>query len=317
MNVFLLFMAILGLGGCNMANGQETTVQEVVDTHYTNEAGVIHAYPDDQQSEYLSESIGLYMEFLVQTNDRRGFSEQVAILQEQFLVEKNGQLFIPWRLYEKATVNALIDDVRVAAALQQAASSFNEPAYAGLAGRILSSIQDRQHRKGIMTDYFDWSYGLAGNRLTLSYLIADLAVREQSFNMLDTKKDGLFFPEYYDFDQQIYVESEEVHMIDQLLIATNRFDQGLASPEFDRWLASEWENRGLIYGRYERASGEPAVDYESLAVYYYLWAYWERTGDVLFAGQAVERAKIVAGDELPGELHFFDYIHHEMMKAAQ
>ncbi|MFP3357232.1 hypothetical protein R0K17_07670 [Planococcus sp. SIMBA_143] len=296
-----------------MVNGQGTTVQETVDSHYVNDEGVIHAYPDNRDSEYLSESLGLYLEYLLQVEDEENFAEQAAILKDRFLIETGGQVFIPWRLYEEANVNALIDDVRIAAALEGAAEQFSEPAYLKLSQQIVSAIEDRQHQQGTAVDYYDWSYQLAGNRLTLSYLIDEITVLPESFAKLDTGESEVFFPEYYDFDEKKYVKSGEVHMIDQLLIAVNRFDQDIESPEFESWLTEEWVNQGQLAGRYDRETGKPTVDYESLAVYYYLWQYFERIEQAEFAKQVVQRAESLAGEELPGDLHFFDFIHYQMM----
>lgn len=313
----LSVLGSLAIGGCGMVNGQGTTVQETVDSHYVNDDGVIHAYPDNRESEYLSESLGLYLEYLLQVGDEGNFAKQAAILQDRFMVETGGQVFIPWRLYEEANVNALIDDVRIAASLEAAAEQFDEPGYLELFRQIMSAIKDRQHQQGTAVDYYDWSYKLAGNRLTLSYLIEELAVLPESFTMLDTEETEVFFPEYYDFDKKQYMKSDEVHMIDQLLIAVNRFDQGIESPEFKNWLIGEWDNQGQLAGRYDRETGKPTVDYESLAVYYYLWQYFDRIGQSEFSRQAVQRAESVAGEELPGELHFFDYIHYQMMTQEQ
>lgn len=305
------------IGGCGMANGKSSAVQETVDSHYVNEEGVIHAYPDDRKSEYLSESIGLYMQYLLQIRDEVNFEKQVNILIDHFLVEKEGELFVPWRLYEEANVNALIDDVRIAAVLKSAGQQFDEPDYYALAEGISAAIEDRQHQQGIATDYYDWSHELAGNRLTLSYLISDLTVLTDSLNVLDNGERERFFPEYYDFDEKQYMKSDEVHMIDQLLIAANRFDQGIESPEFESWLVGEWSKKGQLAGRYSRETGKPTVGYESLAVYFYLHQYFERTGQKEFAEQAAQRAESLAGEEMPGELHFFDFIHYQMMLAEQ
>lgn len=297
---------------------REAIVQRLVDSYYINDKGVIHAYPKDGTSEYLSESIGLYMQYLLQNNDAQDFKNQVKVLMDHFLVEQNGHYFIPWRLYEEAKVNALIDDIRIASVLKNAASQFDEPNYHKLAHQILSAIEKRQHQGGIVTDYYDWSYGLAGNRLTLSYLIRELTVRSESFRLLEVEKQQVFFPEYYDFTKKRYVENDEVHMIDQLLIAINRFDQGFSSPRFDGWLLAEWEEKGWLAGRFDRYTGAPTVDFESLAVYYYLWQYFGRIGQAGYAEEAVKQAQlVVAGEELPGELHFFDFIHYHMMVGEQ
>ena len=316
-SVVLALLGSMVLGGCSMANGQGNTVQETVESHYVNDEGVIHAYPDKPDSEYLSESLGLYMEYLLKVGDEKNFAEQAAILKERFLIETGGEAFVPWRLYEEANVNALIDDVRISAALDKGAEQFSEPAYLEISKHILSAIESRQHQQGTVVDYYDWSFQLAGNRLTLSYLISDMKVLPESYAMLDLEETGIFFPEYYDFEKQQYIKSEEVHMIDQLLIAINRFDQGMESPEFKNWLIGEWGKEGRLAGRYERESGNAAVDYESLAVYYYLWQYFKRVGHEEFSKQAVERAESLAGKELPGELHFFDFIHYQMMMHEQ
>lgn len=315
--ILIILSVIFGIGGCAVAKGQETTVQQLVDSHYVNDEGVIHAYPDDEKSEYLSESIGLYMQYLLQINDEQQFRKQVKILKDRFLVTVDGQSFVPWRLYETAKVNALIDDIRIASVLESASETFDDPAFEVLAEQIRSSIESQQHQDGIAVDYYDWSYGLAGKRLTLSYLIDDLTVNTNSFNMLKTGEEKIFFPEYYDFEEKRYMASDEVHMIDQLLIAINRFDQGVPSPEFDRWLKAEWEEKGMLAGRFDRKTGLPTVEYESLAVYYYLWQYFERIDQSVLAEEAVKQAELVIGEEVPGELHFFDFIHYQMMKAAQ
>lgn len=308
---------MFGIGGCAVAKGQETTVQQIVSSHYVNDKGVIHAYPGDEKSEYLSESIGLYMQYLLQINDEQEFRKQVEILQNHFLVKIDGQYFVPWKLYENAKVNALIDDIRIAAVLDQAAQAFNEPDYEVLAQQIRLPIESQQHQESIAVDYYDWSYGLAGKRMTLSYLIEELTVNTDSFNLLKLEEDRIFFPEYYDFDEERYVASDEVHMIDQLLIAINRFDQDIPSPEFDSWLLAEWEEKGMLAGRFNRETGAPTVEYESLAVYYYLSQYFERIGNPELATEAFKQAELVIGEEVPGELHFFDFIHYQMMVAAQ
>ncbi len=312
---------ILGMGGYALAKGesenQELAVQQQIEARYVNGEGVIHAYPNNEESEYLSESIGLYLQYLLLVGDAGGFQEQVDILETRFLIEKDGSYFVPWRLYEEANVNALIDDVRIAAVLQHAAQKFGEPKYEELGNKLIASIDLYQHRDEKLVDYYDWSYRAAGNRLTLSYLIPEIAVHHNSFELLDTGAPQRFFPEFYDFDQQDYVASNEVHMIDQLLIAINRWERGLDSPVFNEWLVREWNDKGQLAGRFERSTGTPTVDYESLAVYFYLWDYFKKIGQPVLAAEASARADAVAAEELMGDIHFFDYIHYQMMKASE
>lgn len=301
-------------------NDEVKDTLDTIQTAYTDEkTGMIHAYPDDTKSQSLSESAGLYMKYLIGAGKKEAFADYFDRFQKQFVVEKDGSTFIRWKLDDKTHVNALIDDLRIVGALKMAARSFEEPKYEALSDKITASIKQKQRVDDVVVDYYDWQTDQPASRITLSYLTLDyfthFAENKREQELLDEagKTEGVFFPEYYDVKKDKFFEQDEVHMIDQLLIATNRAYLNIESPQFLKWLKDNWEKDGKIYGRYSRESGKASVTYESLSVYYYLQQYFDSVGQENTAAHVRTRMDELAkhGDE-KGQ-HFFDYIHYRQL----
>ena len=307
----LLLFTLALVCGC----GKAVPVQEQVTAKYTAENGLIHAYPGDQNSEYLSESIGLYMEYLVLAGDSETFAAQFESLQNHFLVQDGELNFIRWRL--DASTNALVDDLRIIRALEQATETFGEKEYKELADRLSETIVAIQSQDNMTVDFYDWSLNMPARRLTLSYVDGNKAISDESFKLLENiPADGTFFPEYYDTAAGEYVSSGEVHMIDQLLIALNREKRGQPSEVFTEWLTEEWEEHGKIYGRYDRKTEETTVKYESLAVYYYLQTYFTVLDEPELAADVSRHTEKIATARMLRTAHFFDFIHYQLMQES-
>lgn len=305
-----LLLTVLVMGGC----GNMASVQEQIEQNYTDADGLLHAYPEDPNSEYLSESIGLYLEYLLLVEDEENFSAQYEILKTQFLVQDNDLHFIRWRLKENATVNALIDDIRIISALDRAAITFGNKTYSELADKLATTLSQVQTQDDILVDFYDWQLELPAERLTLSYADSHPAIPAGSFALPERQADAeVFSPEYYDTAAGKYVSSNEVHMIDQLLIALNRERRGQHSEEFATWLIEEWTQEGKLYGRYDRQTLEATVDYESLAVYAYLYEYFLSISEAELAQDVHRHTAEMATEEMLSTAHFFDFIHYQLM----
>ncbi|EAE4544124.1 glycoside transferase, partial [Listeria monocytogenes] len=61
-----------------------TSVQTYVKENYTAKNGLIMDYKNTEEPHYLAESIGLYMEYLVEVNDSKTFQKQVNHLEKYF-----------------------------------------------------------------------------------------------------------------------------------------------------------------------------------------------------------------------------------------
>lgn len=310
--IMLLSLFLLLLGGCS----EMESVQVMVAESYMDDESLIHAYPSNRNSEYLSESIGLYMEYLLIVEDEKTFAEQVLLLKEHFLVQDEEFYFLRWRLNENATVNALIDDIRIISALQQAAETFGDSEYEKMASQLSLAISSLQKQDDAIVDFYDWSMDIPANRLTLSYLVDSEIIAETSAVLLEQlDASQVFFPEYYDVTSGQYIQGDEVHMIDQLLIALNREIRGFHSEVLLKWLKEQWDSEQKLYGRYDRESFKPNVEYESLAVYSYLHAYFIQVGEQRLAAEVLEHTQQLANNGILDNAHFFDFIHYELMLA--
>ncbi|MGD6942064.1 hypothetical protein ACQCT6_08505 [Cytobacillus gottheilii] len=294
-------------------NGDGVTVQKYVKEHYMSDS-LISSYQTGEDEQYLSESIGLYMKYLLHGGYDEAFREQVDVLKKHFLLSNEKGIYIRWSLDEHAAANALIDDVRIIQALIKGSLLFKEQEYQKLADVLRDSLVSLQYEDGLYRDFSDWTTGEPAERITLSYLTDDFF---QTFTYTDRTETLLlnaiddedpFFPEYYDISKQAYQYSDEVHMVDQLLIAANIVKRGQELPLFNNWLLSQLEEEGKVFGRYDRNSGKPVVSYESMAVYAFAYDYLlligeERAAESMWK-HVIELEKSISYEEE----HFFDYI---------
>ncbi|EIT83685.1 hypothetical protein A374_19235 [Fictibacillus macauensis ZFHKF-1] len=312
----VLAVAIYGVFTLLNQSKPQQEVQEHIEATYSSKDHLIHAYPNKATSQYLSESVGLYMNYLLQVDDQARFEDQVKLLSSKFIVKEGDHFYIKWALDPKTSANALVDDTRIIAALKKGAQQFKRENYEQLATKLQTSIVDTQRKGGYYTDYVNWSQHAAASRITLSYLTDDFfRMFAHTTNMVSLLKnaDGEppFFPEYYDVAQHRYYRSSEVHMVDQLLIAINRQQRDVASPAFQKWISQEWQTKKRITGRYTRATAQPAVSYESLSVYAFLKEYFELIDQPSLAKEVAQHAKKLAKGSFLKEAHFFDYMLFE------
>lgn len=315
--VVISLVVILGMGGSILLiKNHNETVPHSVETNYMDKDGRIHAYQNDESSDYLSESIGLYMTYLVSIDDDKKFAEQYTQLKSNFIVREDDTHHIPWIIDKHSTVNALIDDVRIINALQQASKKFDKPVYESFATQLAETIAQTQITNDLYTDFYDWLYDKKATRITLSYLTEEFlsALPNTSTTkgiLKDMPTNEVFFPEYYDLSKHQYIKQNEIHMIDQLLIAINLHSIGINSAKFDTWLVKTWNDNHLL-GRYDRKSLQPTVSYESLAVYSYLYYYFNLINERKIAKDVVLHSTELANN-LTKDTHFFDFIHYQMM----
>lgn len=286
-NFFPLFLScLLVLSGCSGEQPKippqdyesEFPVETFIRTHLLTESGLLRTNITDRHNEFLSESIGLYLLFLVERDREKEFADQVSVLTDHFLDESN---LVAWRLEQKneriitSPVNAWIDDARIVHALYLAANSFDEPTYAKLAHDISESLTTIAIKDGLPVDYVDLKTKEASDVITLSYLDeAALKLMPASFNLYSNSKnllakapiDGPFFAKAYSIKDQSYTFDEEINMIDQLYVALRYEQFSLSTDRFYTFFKEAFE-KGPVYGRYDRSKGTPTVTYESQAVY--------------------------------------------------
>ncbi|MBY0097340.1 hypothetical protein [Mesobacillus maritimus] len=321
--LFLAFFTICigGIGFFLFHHFKKSEVKSVVSSEYMNEQKWIKSYGKDQDIQYLSESIGQYMTYLLLIEDHAEFNQQVDVLKKNYLVEKDGQVYIKWQLAEGTATNALVDDLRIIEALSEGGELFQEPSYSELAAKLKKTIELKQSISGMMVDFYDWELEKATTTLHLSYLNHNVLQAFEStktdayLHLLRGAVDSPFFYEIYDVENKVYqaADQKNVNMIDQLLIAIQYHKwTGKVPTEFDQWLKKELDSKGKLFGAYQKGSLEPAVPYESSAVYALGVLYFFETGDPSYADVLHElllKQPPFERDPDFKTIHFFDYMY--------
>ncbi|MEC1634922.1 lipoprotein YdaJ [Bacillus mojavensis] len=243
-----------------------------------NDQGLIKTDFSDQPS-YLSESIGLWMEFLVSRQDASHFQEQYQHLTDSFLL--NHQL-VTWKIQngQASGTNALIDDMRIMVSLDQAAALWGSSQYEKTARDIGTALKSYNMYNGMFTDFFDSASQAASKDVTLSYVMPDALAVLKKYGIIDEEtvqrnadvlylaplKNG-FLPKTYSAESKQYKYDSEVNVIDQLYAAWHLPEGNEKAAVIAEWVKKEFQANGKLYGRYSADTKEPAVQYESPSVY--------------------------------------------------
>ena len=170
---------IASMAACSVYAKSTSEVIAHVETNYISENGLVLNFKNAQHPQYLSESIGLYMQYLLGAGDEARFRQQVNVLLENFAHFSDENLFIKWEAGEAGnlekitTVGALIDDLRIAWVLNGAAKDFKEEYYAQISDKIISAIKETMIVNERLVDFFDWHYNLPYDQLFMSYFIIE------------------------------------------------------------------------------------------------------------------------------------------------
>lgn len=318
-SIFIILIVVLSIYMYPYYKTNE--VNSVISKEYVDENELIKSYGKGKDFQYLSESIGQYMTYLLLIGDKNEFKQQVDILSKNFLVQKEKQFFIKWQVAVDTTTNASVDDIRIIEALYEGGERFNDSTYTELADKLRQTLETAQSVNGMIVDFYDWELEQATPIVHLSYIISNGLERFQSVNMgsyLNVLEGALFNPffyEIYDLDKLDYqaADKNNVNMIDQFLIAIQyREITGEVPYLFDQWVKSEFDSKKQLFGMYEKETLEPAVNYESSSVYALGLIYFIKTGDQQYADKFHDiLLKQPPFHQSPDyeNIHFFDYIY--------
>ncbi|RSL35097.1 hypothetical protein D7Z54_00550 [Salibacterium salarium] len=272
----------------------------------TNDNGILATYildgdVEDEDEvkgrEALSETLGLWMTYALEKQDKALFEKSYQLLRRYFLEESG---FVFWKLNESGetdvSANALIDDIRIAGVLYKAGESWNKREYIETASRITAYAALNNENQGILTDFYEREDHYASEFITLSYIDGQTLqylrskgtlapqVSESTIEVLKQApmKQG-FYPKTYNVEENHYVYDESINMVDQALVALHQSEIGIGSKDFLQFIRSEMEQRGLVHGIYDRKTKQPLVEYESPAIYALLIMYCLEIGDVSLA----------------------------------
>lgn len=315
---FLLFFFLVAV--CSILRPKED-VLSLLDTQYLDEQGGVCTYPFEQaHCDWLSESIGLYLEYLLQTNQKEAFEDAYHVLIAHYMKQDG---FIPWKQEEngkkKLETNALIDDLRILKVLFFASEKFHNPDYTHTANTIRTFLLTHQVQEDILTDFYDDSLQQSSHTIHLFYLDIEALTffpskqKEKAEMLLKQAPSSPFYPERYLLDEARYDSETNAHMVEQTLTAYHVFHAGGDISGFLSFIKETWKKEKVIYGMYNKSTQTPIVSYDSPAVYALLSLLYHEVGDRLMAEEMnsmLEKKKRSFNENQEKQrIHFFDSIY--------
>ncbi|MBM7702393.1 transcriptional regulator [Metabacillus iocasae] len=274
-----------------MSEASAYSTERFINKHMVNPNGTLATYrlPNSTVDpnyalgrEALSESIGLWMEYLLIQGKQREFDGQAQLVNDYYKDSTKHLLY--WKLAsdgtKNSTTNALIDDLKVIEVLYGAYEKWGMSSYKQTADQLARGLAQYQKKKGIYSDYYDIVNDWVGNQVTLSYLnpyafnkmvqygiIPQAEADRQLLVATNAPSKNGFLPKRYIISKQVYRYDTRINMIDQSYAALQLSRNGVPKMELANWIESEFLKNGKLYGQYDLHTKKPLVSYESPALY--------------------------------------------------
>lgn len=264
-----------------LLEAQEKAVR-FINNHFVYKRGVIKQFNPDlphQKEEYLSETLGLWMLYLVESDRQKLFDDQTQYLKKYFKAPAG---WVYWRIESDQvnSCNATLDDLRIAYAQKLAGKKWKKKEYVRLAHQIALTMKPLNLRDNYLVEsYCENPNPDISELVDLSYLdlpaLQSLVAFDKDWNgvlyraqkLLHEGKTPIGF--YYDKYQVLNKKYslQDMNLINQLICAIAEEQMGESSKPFYEFLKKQYLKNGKILGRYHPLTGKPLVNYESPAVY--------------------------------------------------
>ncbi|MGM7636816.1 glycosyl hydrolase family 8 [Bacillus sp. Hm123] len=257
----------------------ELATEQFIRSHLLTKEGFIQTDVQKRANVFLSESLGLWMLYLVESGREKEFDQQVNLLQDHFLDPSS---LVYWEITEgkPSKVNAWIDDARIMRALYKAAHIFDHPEYIEIAKEIGESLNDYAFEQKWPVDYVDIPTKAKSSIITISYLDSEALDILQQLQIRSTKDSNSlrkwvqsipvqngFYPKSFNTKSKTFHYDKEINLIDQLYVAYHLEQANVSTDHFASWVNQEFKKEKKLVGRYHFETKIPSVTYESPAVY--------------------------------------------------
>lgn len=214
----------------------------------------------------LSESSGLWLEYLAQTHQNKAFREFYQHTKKYFDQGRQFSYRIDDKTKKKSDVNATIDDLRIIRALQIYAQNTNSEKYRREAAKRFAMLQTTSIHKDRVLDFYDVRTKKTSNKSSLAYY--DLATLKYFESVSKKERDyyqkqlklvkqgylGDIFPLYapnYNWKTNQY-GTENLNTSEALITVLHLAEIGKMKTETANWLEKQVDNKKL-YNSYTTA----------------------------------------------------------------
>ena len=272
----------------------------------TSQGGINTNYLDSGETkdvatghEWLSESSGLYLQYLAQTDQADAFSRFYQQTKTIFWQQNQFSYRYDARTNKRYPVNASVDDLRIMRSLlMMAANHPEDQQWVKEAWRIYHAFATKGNSSGNLVDYFDTKTGKQAPEITLCYL--DLSTlryfeTDAQYQMqLNRLKNGLIsaerplFEQRYSYQSKTYNHQTTLNSVESLLSAVQLAGVNALPETTITWLKAQVSGKKLV-NAYTR-TGQPASKDQSAAVYALAAQIGRLVGDQTLYKQALDRA---------------------------
>ena len=266
--------------------GREAAAKAFITERFSNEEGGVYCNSAAEGTipsghDVLSESMGILLEYAVLTKDRALFEKTLNYVGRHM---RDASSLVSWYAAEngkRGSVNAVLDDLRILSAMQDANRLWNNAWEEETAQMAEAFLEKCLSPDGIPVDFVEFETGAKANTIALVYLdvtllrkLAELDERfekaaEQSQAILTGGYIGDEFPLYYagyNLDLKVYNHAD-LNTAEALYTVWILARAGLCPKVTHDWLRERVEY-GDLGARYE-VNGKvvSGYDYHSAAVY--------------------------------------------------
>ncbi|ANF94876.1 hypothetical protein [Paenibacillus bovis] len=333
----VIVIAAVWVAVCSLMKTKDSSTAVFMQSYMTNSNGTVASYLKDKPStdpnivagrEALSESLGLSMQYALLSDDPKAMEQQVQLLQTYFL---SPQHYIWWKLdasgHAQVNTNALGDDLRIVGALLDAYERWGQTSDLAIAREITDTLWAQNQKQGYLVDYHDFVHDTSSDLLSLTYVDIHTFQRMKQYGLMTDEQyrrygdllqhmpnDGTFYPRTYDVNSKQYNYDDTINLIDQLILGIHLAEYGQSPDQLVAFMKKEFSQQHRLYGRYDRSTHQPAVDYEAPAVYGLAIQLALRMNDRDWAQQLYERmiqfraadGPYQGGYVADGDTHAFD-----------
>lgn len=286
--------------------GNSYPTEQFIREKLMDEEGAVHSkYAKNQaatyESDVLSESQGLFMQYAVLREDKQLFDQLYGYVKNKLSLSKG---LTAWIVQDGkvSEVNALLDDLRIYQSLNKAQEIW------GGYEQDITSLRNRLKQYGMSkdmqyVDFYDSSTKDKASRLTLCYidlqimkqLAADSTDFEQAYLAAEQLlKEGQIsdeFPLYYswyNYDESVY-EKDEINMAEEMVTILHLAEADMLPQNTLNWIKTQMAHDG-IKARYT-TDGEivSGYDFDSTAVYALIVQLAQKTSEKELQRQALKK----------------------------
>lgn len=259
----------------------------------------------DEESIFVSLNL-LYMEYLLNDNNRIGFEKVVRFMQENLLTEEGLVGFGAHKDLDLGTMEviektSLADNLKFYKLLTKAYLAWGEPYYSDLAEKIAEKIQLYNIKNGKFNLRHEgeaehgeielYELDLKGLALLAEDQMLQKDIYKQSKKILKNAYIHNELPLYYssyDYINKVYIETERIDTLESLLIVKELAENNGLKKGTVKWLKNQLKSGG-IYEQYNTHTGIVTSHEERISIYAVVAQIGKVEGDIELYTLAMEK----------------------------